>query len=154
MRVKPIADGVNSRHYRAVTLVLSFGRGSLFRGFPFFPGSDYYQDMDISLALDTERSVELRAAVRFPLCVPITICTAMGDLPAVTENISANGVLFQLANPLQVGSIVSFTIKMPAEAMGTPTDVVLHCTGRVVRCTPDVKTTHVAAVIDKYHFSH
>jgi hypothetical protein len=53
---------------------------------------------------------------------------------------------------------VSFTIKMPAEAMGTPTDVVLHCTGRVVRCTPDVKpevkTTHVAAVIDKYHFSH
>ena len=106
--------------------------------------------MDISLASGTERSVELRAAVRFPLCVPITICTAMGDLPAITENISANGVLFQLANPLQVG----FTIKMPAEAMGTPTDVVLHCTGRVVRCTPDVKTTHVAAVIDKYHFSH
>jgi PilZ domain len=110
--------------------------------------------MDISLASGTERSVELRAAVRFPLCVPITICTAMGDLPAITENISANGVLFQLASPLQVGSIVSFTIKMPAEAMGTPTDVVLHCTGRVVRCTPDVKTTHVAAVIDKYHFSH
>jgi PilZ domain len=110
--------------------------------------------MDISVAVAAERPVELRAAVRFPLCVPITVCTDRGEVPAVTENISANGVLFELATSLMVGSIVSFTIAMPAEAMGTPTDVVLHCTGRVVRCTPDVKTTHVAAVIDKYHFSH
>jgi PilZ domain len=110
--------------------------------------------MDTSVAVATERPVELRAAVRFPLCVPITISTEAGELPAVTENISANGVLFELATALVVGSIVSFTIAMPAEAMGTPTDVVLHCTGRVVRCKPDVKTTHVAAVIDKYHFSH
>ena len=110
--------------------------------------------MDISVAVAAERPVELRAAVRFPLCVPITVCTDLGEVPAVTENISANGVLFELATPLVVGSIVSFTIAMPAEAMGTPTDVVLHCTGRVVRCTPDVETTHVAAVIDKYHFSH
>ncbi len=114
--------------------------------------------MDISPAIASERPVELRAAVRFPLCVPIIICTPKGDLPAVTENISANGVLFELGSSLIVGTMVSFTIAMPAEAMGTPTDVVLHCTGRVVRCTPDinpeVKTTHVAAVIDKYHFSH
>jgi len=109
--------------------------------------------MDISTAVVTERPVELRGAVRFPLCVPITISTDTGDLPAVTENISANGVLFQLAVPLVVGSSVSFTIAMPAEAMGAPTDVVLHCTGRVVRCTPDLETTHVAAVIDQYHFS-
>jgi hypothetical protein len=105
-----------------------------------------------------EHRIELRAAVRFPLVVPITITTEWGDLPAVTENISANGVLFEIATSLVVGSTVGFTIAMPAEAMGTPTDVVLHCTGRVVRCTPDVrpevKTTHVAAVIDKYHFSH
>jgi hypothetical protein len=110
--------------------------------------------MDTSVAVSTERPIELRAAVRFPLCVPITVCTEAGDLSAVTENISANGVLFQLHTTLPVGSIVSFTIAMPAEAMGTPTDVVLHCSGRVVRCTPDVDTTHVAAVIDKYHFSH
>jgi hypothetical protein len=114
--------------------------------------------MDTSVAVSTERAIELRAAVRFPLCVPITICTDTGDLPAVTENISANGVLFEIAVPLAVGSPVSFTIGMPAEAMGTPTDVVLHCTGRVVRCTSDVKaavhTNHVAAVIDKYYFSH
>ncbi len=110
--------------------------------------------MDTTVAVATERPVELRAAVRFPLCVPITISTAGGDLAAVTENISANGVLFQLATALPVGSIVSFTIAMPAEAMGTPTDVVLHCSGRVVRCIPDIETTHVAAVIDEYHFSH
>jgi|ERR1700761_8864124 len=105
-----------------------------------------------------ERPVELRAAVRFPLRVPITISTEFGDLPAVTENISASGVLFELGTSLAIGSILSFTIQMPAEALGTPTDVVLHCTGRVVRCTPDpkaeVQTMHVAAVIDKYHFSH
>ena len=110
--------------------------------------------MDISVAVATERLIELRAAVRFPLCVPITSCTENGDLPAVTENISASGVLFELATPLEVGSIVSFIIKMPAEAMGTPTDVVLHCAGRVVRCTTGETTWHVAAVIDKYHFSH
>jgi len=110
--------------------------------------------MEISTAVATAPPVELRAAVRFPLCVPITIYTADGNLPAVTENISANGVLFELATALIVGSSVSFTIAMPAEAMGTPTDVVLHCTGRVVRCTPDVNTMHVAAVIDQYHFSH
>ena len=61
--------------------------------------------MDISTAVASERPVELRAAVRFPLCVPITICTDAGDLPAVTENISANGVLFELATSLVVGSI-------------------------------------------------
>jgi hypothetical protein len=114
--------------------------------------------MVTTTAVATERPVELRSAVRFPLRVPITVSTEFGDLPAVTENISASGVLFELGSSLAVGTIVSFTIKMPAEAMGTPTDVVLHCTGRVVRCTPDVKsdvqTTHVAAVIDKYHFSH
>ena len=70
--------------------------------------------MDISTAVATDRPVELRAAVRFPLCVPITICTEAGDLPAVTENISANGVLFEVATPLVVGSIVSFTIAMPS----------------------------------------
>ena len=37
--------------------------------------------MDTSLAVATDRPVELRAAVRFPLCVPITICTESGDLP-------------------------------------------------------------------------
>jgi hypothetical protein len=110
--------------------------------------------MDLSAEVTTERPVELRAAVRFPLCVPITVSTETGDLPAVTENISANGVLFQVAVPLEKGSAVGFTVSMPAEAMGTPTDVVLHCTGRVVRCTPDVKTNHVAVVIDEYHFSH
>src|ERR1700677_881933 len=110
--------------------------------------------MDISLAVATDRPVELRAAVRFPLCVPITICTETGDLPAVTENISANGVLFELATPLVGGCIVSFTITMPDEAMGAPTDVVLHCAGRVVRCTAYETKWHVAAVIDKYHFSH
>jgi hypothetical protein len=44
-------------------------------------------------------------------------------------------------------------MKMPAEAMGTPTDVTVHCTGRVVRCTPGEQCWRAAAVIDEYYFS-
>jgi hypothetical protein len=43
---------------------------------------------------------------------------------------------------------------MPAEAMGTPADVVANCTGRVVRCTRAKDGWQAAAVIDKYYFSH
>jgi hypothetical protein len=99
--------------------------------------------------------VELRAAVRFPLCIPITITTGAGDVSAMTVNISANGILFEkLVSPLELGSAVSFTIPMPAEAMGTPADVVVRCTGRVVRCAQNENGWQAAAVIDKYYFSH
>ena len=108
----------------------------------------------LSAQARADAPVELRNAVRFPLQIPLRLFTAAGEIAAMTENISATGVAFTLPRPLEVQTQVRFTMKMPAEAMGTPTDVVLHCTGRVVRCTPDAKTTHVAAVIDKYHFSH
>ena len=41
------------------------------------------------------------------------------DDRSARSNAIINGVLFELATTLVVGSIVSFTIKMPAEAMGT-----------------------------------
>jgi PilZ domain len=99
--------------------------------------------------------VELRAAVRFPLCIPITITTEAGEVSATTVNISANGVLFEkMMSPLHLGSPVSFTIPMPAEAMGTPADVVVRCTGRIVRSVQGENGWQAAAVIDKYYFSH
>ena len=110
--------------------------------------------MNTEVTAPTAAPVELRAAVRFPLCIPITVATEHGDVNAMTVNISANGVLFELADPLQVGSTVSFTIPMPAEAMGTPADVVVNCSGRVVRCTPAENGWKSAAVIDRYYFSH
>lgn len=102
----------------------------------------------------SEATIELRAAVRFPLRIPISVSTEVGEVGAMTVNISANGILFELARPLKVGSSVSFTIPMPAEAMGTPADVVANCTGRVVRCTQAEDGWQAAAVIDKYYFSH
>jgi PilZ domain len=110
--------------------------------------------MNPALSVPSESSIELRAAVRFPLCIPITISTELGDKSAMTENISAIGILFELAEPLNIGSSISFGIKMPAEAMGTPADVVVRCDGRVVRSTSGETGWHVAAVIDKYYFSH
>jgi PilZ domain len=110
--------------------------------------------MNPALSVPSEPSIELRAAVRFPLRIPISISTELGEKNAMTENISAIGILFELTEPLPVASPVSFTIKMPAEAIGAPTDVVVRCTGRVVRSTSGDSGWHVAAVIDKYYFSH
>lgn len=110
--------------------------------------------MNPSLSLPSERGVELRAAVRFPLRIPIVISTEAGEKNAMTENISAIGILCTTGEMLPVGSSVSFTIPMPAEAMGTSQDVVVRCAGRVVRSTPTESGWHVAAMIDKYYFSH
>jgi PilZ domain len=99
------------------------------------------------------RAAELRNAVRFPLQIPLRLFTAQGEVAATTENISATGVAFTVAQPLEVQTAVRFTMKMPAEAMGTPVDVVVHCAGRVVRCTPNGECSRAAAVIDEYYFS-
>ena len=67
-------------------------------------------------------------------------------------NISAGGVLFYMDSALDIGSIIEFTISMPASVLGTATDVIVKCSGRVVRCSKHGDRTAVAAVIDEYHF--
>ena len=76
----------------------------------------------------------VRTAVRFPMRLPLQIQTPTGELQAVTENISANGLLFVSDHVLEVNSRIEFTIAMPAAVMGSATDVKIHCVGRVVRC--------------------
>lgn len=110
--------------------------------------------MNIGVTGSTDSRVELRAAVRFPLRIPITVATEEGEVAAMTVNISANGILFEVPGPLVVGSIVSFVIPMPAEAMGTATDMVAKCSGRVVRSGKVEEGWQAAALIDKYYFSH
>ncbi len=105
-------------------------------------------------ATDTQTGgAELRNAVRFPLHIPVRIFAEGMELDATTENISATGVLFIVDRPLPLQLQVRFTMKMPAEAMGTPVDVVVHCGGRVVRCTSSGGCTQAAAMIDEYYFS-
>jgi PilZ domain len=94
---------------------------------------------------------ELRGSVRFPLTLPIHVITDHNSrLLATTQNISSGGVLFDVGEPISVGSRVEFQIDMPAKVLGTPTDVAVQCIGRVVRCLNKKNQNEVAVVIDDY----
>jgi hypothetical protein len=95
---------------------------------------------------------ELRSSVRFPLKLPVEVRAEQSGVPGETEDISAGGVLFHMDTALDIGSIIEFAISMPANVLGTATDVIVKCTGRVVRCSKHGDRTAVAAVIDEYHF--
>jgi hypothetical protein len=92
----------------------------------------------------------VRTAVRFPMKLAIQVRTEQGDLEAVTENISANGLLFVSDRLPEVDSRIEFTIAMPSEVMGSVTDVTIHCVGRVVRHYLIDGEKKAAAVIDEY----
>ena len=93
---------------------------------------------------------QLRTAVRFPMRLALTLRTAAGDLEAVTDNISANGILFSGAVLPAVNTQIEFTIRMPATVMGTAEDVSIHCIGRVVRHEQHDDEAQAAAIIDEY----
>lgn len=92
----------------------------------------------------------VRTAVRFPMKLPLQIQTPEGELHAVTENISANGLLFVCDVLPEIGSRIEFTIAMPSAVMGSETDVTIHCIGRVVRHAVKDGEKKAAAVIDEY----
>lgn len=92
----------------------------------------------------------VRTAVRFPMKLAIRVHTEQGDLDAVTENISANGLLFVSDRLPDIDSRIEFTIAMPSAVMGSATDVTIHCIGRVVRHYLDGDEKKAAAVIDEY----
>jgi hypothetical protein len=96
---------------------------------------------------------EVRCAVRFPLHLAVQLVSGDHMYAAVTENISANGILFQLDQPIAVNSQVEFALRMPATALGTPADVMMYCIGRIVRTYSADGMSHAAAVIDEYKFS-
>ena len=92
----------------------------------------------------------LRSAVRFPLRLELLIDTEDGERAAVTEDVSASGVLFAMEMLPALDSRVEFTITMPAAAMGSETDVTVQCTGRIVRHEQSGQVSRAAAVIDEY----
>jgi hypothetical protein len=96
---------------------------------------------------------EVRCAVRFPLDLPVVLSTGESDVEAHTRNISASGVLFVLDKAIRVGTDVRFSMRMPRETLGSPQDVVVHCKGRVVRCSSSHNEHLAAATIDEYQFA-
>jgi hypothetical protein len=109
-------------------------------------------------------SSEARTGKRFPLELPIKIHGKRGDDSATTANMSAAGVYIMADLDLNIGSSIEFDITLPAKVLGTPTDVEVRCTGRVVRkdgaavaaaanSSKRKKTkSGVACVIDQYKF--
>ncbi len=97
-------------------------------------------------------SQEVRCAVRFPLNLPVVVSTGRSEYSALTSNVSASGVLFEMTSPLTVGDGIDFSLRMPAAILGTPNDVLIHCHGRVVRCSVSHSQSQVAATIDEYEF--
>jgi hypothetical protein len=95
---------------------------------------------------------DMQSAPRFPLHLPASVKTQGSAYSAETENISANGVLFAMDNDVAVGSLVDFTILLPAEIVGVRRDVQIDCRGRVVRSFEDRGRRAVGVVIDEYHF--
>ena len=96
---------------------------------------------------------EVRCAVRFPLALPVMLSTAKGEIAAVTRNVSASGVVFELDSPIKAGQEIHFSLRMPCEVLGTPHDVLVHCMGRVVRCSKNQSNYLAASTIDEYKFA-
>jgi hypothetical protein len=92
----------------------------------------------------------VRTAVRFPLRLDLTLRTEEREYHAVTEDVSAAGLLFVSNEVPPVNSIVRFQMKMPAAILGGLEDVVLECVGRIVRHECAGGKNMAAAVIDNY----
>ncbi len=95
---------------------------------------------------------DMQGATRFPIKLPISVKSTAGESRTETENISANGVLFQMESDMPLGSTVSFTISLPAEVLGSESDVQVECRGRVVRSADEGQHKGIGVVIDEYRF--
>ncbi len=96
---------------------------------------------------------EVRCAVRFPLALPAVVNAGKSELTALTRNVSASGFLFALDKELKVGLDIRFSLRMPGTVLGTPHDVLVRCTGRVVRCSLSHQQYLAASTIDEYQFA-
>lgn len=99
--------------------------------------------------LDPEK--EHRTAARYPVRLPVAV-KGGAAVEAETRDVSSTGVMFYVDADIHVGSIIHFSIAMPAAVLGTQTGVVVNCTGRVVRSLMENGRKAVAAVIDEYRF--
>jgi PilZ domain len=95
---------------------------------------------------------EMQSATRFPIKLPVSVKSGSGQSYCETQNVSANGVFFQMESEIPLGSTVNFTIQLPASVLGTESDVQVACRGRVVRSAEAGHGKGVGVVIDEYRF--
>lgn len=101
-------------------------------------------------AEEVTKAEPVRTAVRFPLHLELVLFADQREYHAVTEDVSASGVLFAADEVPPLGSSVEFQLIMPAKVMGGAEDVTLHCVGRIVRHAANGGKRMAAAVIDEY----
>lgn len=95
---------------------------------------------------------DARLGQRFPVHLPIKMLGGLGT-QGVTENISAAGVYIYVDQTLEIDSRVEFEMTIPAKAIGATQDVIVHCSGRVVRNeSQSSEKPGVACLIDEYQF--
>ena len=81
--------------------------------------------------MNTGHYDDMQSAPRFPLHLAASVKAQGSAYSAETENISANGVLFAMDSDVPVGSLVDFTIMLPAEVLGGRQNMQIDCRGRV-----------------------
>ena len=82
----------------------------------------------------------------------IRVQTEWGEeVEAMTEDVSATGLLFRGKRLPRVDSRIEFTMRMPGPIMGSAQDVLIHCVGRVVRHQRQPSEDMAAAIIDEYY---
>lgn len=114
--------------------------------------SDAGKESGAATAKSRKHYADVQGAPRFPIQLPVAMKSSAPGNPIVTENISANGVLFRMDADVPVGSAVDFTISLPANVVGAQEDVQVDCRGRVVRSFEDAGRRGVGVVIDEYRF--
>jgi hypothetical protein len=93
-----------------------------------------------------------RGSARYPMRLPATILAEGERIEAVTADMSASGVLFELCQPLHVGLDVEFLVEIPAGTLEFSHTAAVHCRGRIVRSYWKDGSPWAAAVIDEYRF--
>ena len=94
----------------------------------------------------------LRGSVRYPVHLRATLLCDGQEALAITEDLSASGVLFRLHEPLRVGQTIEFLLEIPAGALEISVTAAVHCSGRIVRTYRKNGQPFAAAVIDEYRF--
>ena len=95
---------------------------------------------------------DLRGAVRFPVHLPVILMVNGTRMEASTVNISNNGVLLQVPEPIPSDAGLEFLLEVPTEQMQDGSTAAIHCTGHVIRSYREDDSCFVAAVIDEYCF--
>jgi hypothetical protein len=94
----------------------------------------------------------LRGAVRYPLRLRVVLLIDGHESVAITEDVSASGLLLQLHQPLRVGQMMDFLLEIPVGALGFSVTGAVQGSARVVRAYWKNGRPYVAAVIEEYRF--